>query len=313
MAFILLGIVAGFGVPFQTTVNSKLRTYVKSPFVTSGISFCVGLIALILFSLVTRTPILLTSHQLGIVPWWAYFGGVIGVIGLTANILLFPILGSVQTVTMPILGQIVMSMLIDNFGWLGTKRNPLTAINLVGVLILIAGVIAVVVLPSLLDENRQEKPSKKSATVKLIAQIGGVIAGMLLAAQAAINGHFGSLLNSPLHAAVITMVVGIILLFIVSLFQHPIEHLKETIQDKKPWWVWVGGLFGASYTFLNSFLVPKLGTGTVVVLVLLGQLLSSLIIDHFGLLGAKKTKITWVQVAGLVAMIVGIALIKLMK
>jgi transporter family-2 protein len=46
---------------------------------------------------------------------------------------------------------------------------------------------------------------------------------------------------------------------------------------------------------------------------LFGQLLSSLIIDHFGLLGAKKAKITWVQVAGLVAMIVGIALIKLMK
>ena len=50
-------------------------------------------------------------------PWWIWIGGALGVIYLTGNIVLFPKLGSVQTVIMPILGQIVMSMLIDNFGW----------------------------------------------------------------------------------------------------------------------------------------------------------------------------------------------------
>ena len=50
-------------------------------------------------------------------PLWIWFGGLLGVVALTGNILLFPHLGAVQTVVLPIAGQIMMGVVIDHFGF----------------------------------------------------------------------------------------------------------------------------------------------------------------------------------------------------
>ncbi len=49
-----------------------------------------------------------------------------------------------------------------------------------------------------------------------------------------------------------------------------------------PWWAWSGGLFGAIYIGLAIFLVPQLGANTFVVLLVAGQMMTSIVIDHFG-------------------------------
>ena len=50
-----------------------------------------------------------------------------------------------------------------------------------------------------------------------------------------------------------------------------------------PWWVWTGGLLGAFYVFASVILTPRLGAATTVALILTGQVLASIAIDHVGL------------------------------
>lgn len=123
--YLLLGLFVGSLLPIQTAFNSKMRGIVQSPFLASLFSFAIGTLFLALIAIFQGVPLLITSDVFARTPWWAYLGGLLGMLGLTANILLFPILGSVQTVILPILGQLLMSILIDHFGLFHTLLRPL--------------------------------------------------------------------------------------------------------------------------------------------------------------------------------------------
>ncbi|HKM24311.1 MAG TPA: DMT family transporter, partial [Corynebacterium sp.] len=63
--------------------------------------------------------------------------------------------------------------------------------------------------------------------------------------------------------------------------------------------------------FGNAYLSPVIGTGLTVMTILLGMMVGSLLIDHFGLLGAKRKPTTLLQAVGLALMVVGVAVIRL--
>lgn len=114
LAFALVG---GFLLANQNPINADLRKIVGSPFLASGISNFVGSIFLGIITLVTSQTLFPSFQFVGSHPAWIWIGGVLGGIFLTSNVLLFPRLGAVQTVILPILGQILMGTLID-FIWL---------------------------------------------------------------------------------------------------------------------------------------------------------------------------------------------------
>lgn len=124
MLTILIGLIIGIGLPMQTSINSRLKVSVGSPFVASLISFSLGTLFLALITLLIDKSLLFPLNLFGKEPFWLWIGGLLGVIYLTSNILLFPKLGSVQTVIMPILGQIIMGLIIDNFGLFGSLVQP---------------------------------------------------------------------------------------------------------------------------------------------------------------------------------------------
>ena len=59
-----------------------------------------------------------------------------------------------------------------------------------------------------------------------------------------------------------------------------------------PWHLFAGGVFVAFYVVSITFLAPRLGVATAVLLVLAGQICSAALIDHFGLLGALRAPMT---------------------
>ena len=123
MAF-LYGILAGFVMPLQTSINTRLRRSLGTPFRASGVNFFVGLCFLIVLSFILGGG--LPFGELRGLPLWMYLGGFCGVTVLTGNLLLFPILGATQTIVFPLFGQIVMGILIDTFGWFRGDVVPLT-------------------------------------------------------------------------------------------------------------------------------------------------------------------------------------------
>lgn len=80
-------------------------------------------------------------------------GWAVGVVYLTGNILLFPKLGSVQTVIMPVLGQILAGLLIDNFGWFDSPQSTLTMTRFLGAILVLAGVIITVAAQGWLEQR----------------------------------------------------------------------------------------------------------------------------------------------------------------
>jgi len=309
--YLLIALAIGFGIPIQTAINSRLRSYVLSPFVASFISFLVGTIFLSFVTLLTKQTLLIPAETFISAPWWLWIGGLLGVIGLTANILLFPKLGGVQTVILPILGQIFASMMIDHFGFFGSPVIPFSLIRALGVLLLILGILAVIALPGYLRKRKGHVP-ETTESGRLPFQLFGILAGTMMAMQSAINGRLGAVLESPIHAAFISFLVGLILLFItITFFLRKLQNVKLALGKSKPKWIWIGGIIGSFFVLTMAALVPILGTGLVVVAGLFGQLVCSIAIDQFGWFGARKSPTTGIQLLGLVLMVVGVILIKL--
>lgn len=118
----------------------------------------------------------------------------------------------------------------------------------------------------------------------------GVFGGIALATQAAVNGEIGRQLGSPLSGAVVSFLVGAGVLFIIALcYEKSLANLTKPIQGQ-PFWIWGGGILGALFIWAGVYLVPKIGTGQVVMLVLSGLICGSLLVDKLGLFGVAKRR-----------------------
>ncbi len=76
-----------------------------------------------------------------------------------------------------------------------------------------------------------------------------------------------------------------------------------------PWWVWTNGALGLVIVGAIGFVVPRLGAGRGLTLILVSQFLLAAAIDHFGLLGAVQRPMDASRVAGLVVLLAGAALV----
>lgn len=338
MFFPLLGIAIGIGLAMQTAINSQLRKFVISPFLASMVSFAIGCLFLTLATLLSGSTLIVPLHIFTDEPLWIWLGGLLGVVALTTNILLFPKLGSVQTSVMPILGMIMMSMVIDHFGFFRSPKQPFGMNRVVGVILVLLGVFLAVVIGEILQYrryrqlanqqvNKADKTSMSdranhventgksdiSGSSQWLWRFIGIGSGMLVATQAAINGQLGKVLHSPVHAAFISFFVGlVILVFVVAIKDRSFINLVQPVKLSAPWWIWIGGILGALYVLVNAFLVGEIGTGQTVMLALFGQITGSLIVEQFGLLRSIKNKIRPIQIVGLVMMLAGVFLIKML-
>jgi transporter family-2 protein len=134
-----LGIAAGFGLTVQVGMNATLRKVLDSANLAALVSFLVGTAALIVLLIATRAP-LPARETFGAVPWWAWFGGVLGAFYVASSTVVAVELGATTLLALALLGQLTMALVIDHFGWLGLPENPLTATRLAGVALLGVGV-----------------------------------------------------------------------------------------------------------------------------------------------------------------------------
>lgn len=301
----VLPVVMGAGLGMQTAINAKLRTFVVSPYLASAISFTIGAVFLSVITLVSGESLGVPLSVFQANPVWIWLGGLLGTIGLTINLLLFPKLGGIQTAVLPIFGQIIMGVIVDQFGLFYSPRTPLNLTRGLGILLVVLGVLTTIGVVRKKNPMLKKKASEKN---QILWQITGIAGGMLTALQAAINGRLGMVIDSPIHAAAISFSIGAVLLIITSLVTRaPFGNIGKTLkQGKKNWWLWIGGLLGSLYVFGTAWLVPQIGTGQVVVLALFGQLLFSALIEHFGLFRSIEIKISTSKILGLGIMLLGV-------
>lgn len=136
-----------------------------------------------------------------------------------------------------------------------------------------------------------------------------VIAGAVVPFQSAINANLGRGLGHPLWATLASLLVSILVLLPVILaLRLPLPSLGFI--SKAPLWMWTGGAFGVCFISLALVLLPKLGASGFIALALSGQVLASLLLDHFGLFGLVERQLTAPRLLGVLMLIGGVAWIQ---
>ncbi|MCY7779603.1 DMT family transporter [Bacillus haynesii] len=148
--YMMLGLFAGMASPIQTSINSELRNALQSPFVASLISFLVGMFVLLFLTTIIEHRRLFHLNNLQTAkifvtgsPWWLWTGGILGVIFITSNILLLPIVGASLTVVLALSGQMIIALIIDHFGWFGIPKHRLNVQRILGIALMITGIMII--------------------------------------------------------------------------------------------------------------------------------------------------------------------------
>lgn len=134
------------------------------------------------------------------------------------------------------------------------------------------------------------------------------LAGIFIALQAPINNRLGDYMGGPLVAAFISFVIGTLALSLVLLVLQKPVMISAIPQTSL--WMWTGGLLGAFLVATSIYAVPVLGVGLLVALLITGQLISSIVMDHYGFLVPEIRSITPGRVLGAAMLIGGAVLIK---
>lgn len=307
LLFYIIGVLVGMLIPIQTSVNSRLSLYTKSPFYTSLISFSVGTICLIILNIIIN-PEVFTIHFYNNQSFnntWIV-GGLLGVSFLTGNLLLLPKLGATLTVIATVAGQIIMGVIIDTFGLFGATIHDFNLIKAIGVLLLIIGI----VIMNQFNKNNLLLTDQKYLLFWLLL---GFIFGFFPPIQTTINSALASHTHSPAFASLVSFTIGsITLLILTAIFNRSLKlntyHLK--FGKLKPIY-FTGGILGMAFVTANIILMPHMGAALTTLIGMFGQILMGILIDHFGLFGSPKIAMTSRKTIGLLCILTGIILLRL--
>ena len=298
----------GAVIPAQTAVNSRLRGAIGAPIPAAFISFfiavcCAAVLAGVLAA--TTGPGIDLTQAFG-EPWWVWIGGLMGVIFITGNVILFPKIGAVETVVLPILGQVIMALVIDNFGLFGAVQTDVGWLRVLGALVVVAGIVLVHVVGRAPSSAHASAVSTSAWAWRAL----GVFMGMCSASQTAANGYLGEVLGSSIQAGSVNLGVGVILLFLLSIGLTDSRKALLSGIERGPWWMWLGGVFGAIFVIGAATLSPLIGTGATVIGILAGTIIAGQAIERFGLFGSPRTVLQPVRVLGLLLVFAGAVLVR---
>ncbi len=128
--------------PTQAAINNKMSTVVGSPILAAFISFLVGTIGLLVYALATGAPLgdIASAKE---APPIAWLGGIIGAFFVASSIVLVPRLGVALTFSLIVAGQMLITLALDHFGYLGLEQRPVSIPRLLGILLITGGVILI--------------------------------------------------------------------------------------------------------------------------------------------------------------------------
>lgn len=140
----------------------------------------------------------------------------------------------------------------------------------------------------------------------VLAIIAVVLAGGATAMQAPTNARLMTAVGSPVNAAFVSFAIGTAMLGLLALMMQSRPDL--TAARALPWYAWIGGVYGVIFVVAATWAVPRMGVATTVTLMVAGQLIVSLVLDHFGAFGVPKQPINLTRIAGIGLVVAGVLL-----
>jgi transporter family-2 protein len=134
-------------------------------------------------------------------------------------------------------------------------------------------------------------------------------AGCCIALQAAANSKFRQNIGTVEYAAFFSICGTFLTAVTAMLILRPAAPSASALREA-PWWNWIGGPLGALIVLAGAALTQKLGAGVFIALVVGGQLLCSLLLDHYALMGLNEQPVTLGRVLGALLVVAGVLCIK---
>ena len=136
-----------------------------------------------------------------------------------------------------------------------------------------------------------------------------LVTGALIPFQLAFNGQLGTALKSVYLGAFFVFLTGLLALLAILLAGRSAWPAPSELMTV-PWTAWLGGLIATAYIVAVVFLVPRLGVGSTAVLIIAGQLIAAMALDHVGAFGATANAVNTLRLAGAALVLAGAAIVK---
>jgi transporter family-2 protein len=271
----LLSLGAAFSVgllsALQSRMNGGLAAAWSDPLSASLFSFCTGLAGLTLLVLVVpavRRGVRTIGRGLGSarLRWWELAGGVCGGIFVATQSWVVPLTGVAVFTVGIVAGQSANSLVVDRFG-----LGPRGAIAISGLRVVAAILAVLSVAVALAGRTGEGSPP----VLPVLAALG---AGTLVAVQQALNGRVTVASGNAISATWVNFLLGTTLIALLWAATHAPRGPSLPTGDPEPWLL-MGGIVGLVFIALAAWSVPRIGVLLTSLLVVAGNLTSSLLLD----------------------------------
>jgi transporter family-2 protein len=133
-----------------------------------------------------------------------------------------------------------------------------------------------------------------------------IISGVFVAIQPLVNARLSKSVGM-MEAALVSFLGGTLLLILI-VSARGFGQLRQIGQA--PAWSYIGGLLGATFVCSMIFAVPRIGVTAAVGIAIATQLITGLVLDHYGLMGSPVSHVDLRRALGVVLLIVGVLLIR---
>jgi transporter family-2 protein len=138
--------------------------------------------------------------------------------------------------------------------------------------------------------------------------LAAFLGGSALAVQVGLNNGLRSRMGHPIPAALTSFATGTVALLAYMLLTRPGWPERSSLASA-PAWIWLGGIVGAGYIVASATFAPRLGAGGWLALVIAGQILASVALDHYGLVGFRVRPFSLGRGVGVALLLVGVVVV----
>lgn len=280
----------------QARINGVLGVRVDNGIVAGFLSFAVGLVALavvISFLPSARRGALRLGRGIRdrSIPFWMLLGGACGALTVSTQGLTAGILGVSLFTVGVVAGQTLHGLVLDRIGFGPAGVVAVTPGRVMG------GVLALAAVGISLSGD-------VLATAPLWMLLLPFAAGVGIAWQAATNGRLAQRVQSPIAATLMSFIAGTLVLAVAAGISVAVRGWRAALPTEP--WLYLGGFLGAGYILLGAFIVAHTGVLLMGLGSVLGQLVTSVVIDL--LWPAQAGPALW-QVVAMVIVAVGSVLV----
>ncbi|GJD46623.1 hypothetical protein AFCDBAGC_4506 [Methylobacterium cerastii] len=136
-----------------------------------------------------------------------------------------------------------------------------------------------------------------------------LLAGLASAIEPGQNAGLAKAFAQPLLAGVVSLVISIATLAVIMLVMGRYGWPGMERLAQVPWWAWLGGVLSAILAVAQLYVSKKIGAASFLGLIVTAGVVTSVLLDHFGLVGFKVHEASVWRLLGGVLMIGGVGLV----